>query len=291
MPRRFNPSQFRSELRRLEQKQRQAVNDYNREVRRVNAHNKRVVDDWNRRARAHNQRVRANRRRLANELARLMNKPTIKVRYTTYQASVNTLHQSFLRLENAAEQGVWIGDDMFDIAEAETANSVAVLNALLAEPVEHEVDDPALQQTSITTELSDISLDLDSRWQGALFALNPRNPDAARQFCTSARAILAAILDLKAPDKTVLAANPRAKLTDQGKVQRREKIYYCLTESGQHSYELADFVDDDINNVMELFGVFNPATHGSAGKYDMLQLSAIKTRVEGAIQFLHRIVT
>jgi hypothetical protein len=51
-----------------------------------------------------------------------------------------------------------------------------------------------------------------------------------------------------------------------------------------------DFVDADINNVMDLFGDFNPATHGEAGRYDLVQLAAIKSRVEGAIQFLHRIV-
>lgn len=51
-----------------------------------------------------------------------------------------------------------------------------------------------------------------------------------------------------------------------------------------------DFVEDDINSIMDLFGELNPATHGKAERYDLVQLGAIKTRVEGAIQFLHRIV-
>lgn len=41
---------------------------------------------------------------------------------------------------------------------------------------------------------------------------------------------------------------------------------------------------------MDVFGEFNPATHGSAGKYDLARLGALKTRVEGAILFLHRLV-
>ena len=53
-------------LRQAEQKQRQAVNDYNRKVR---AHNQKVhqaVDNYNREVRAYNARVRANRQRLNN---------------------------------------------------------------------------------------------------------------------------------------------------------------------------------------------------------------------------------
>jgi hypothetical protein len=50
-------------------------------------------------------------------------------------------------------------------------------------------------------------------------------------------------------------------------------------------------VDDDIDNVITLFDDFNSGTHGGAGCFDLAQLTAIKTRVEDAIQFLHRIVS
>lgn len=152
-------------------------------------------------------------------------------------------------------------------------------------------DDARLHETAITTELLDIDPDLDARWRGALFAFSPVNPDAARQFCTSAREVFARILDTNAPDQIVLAAEPNVKLTDDGRVQRREKIRYCLSRSGQESNELAAFVEEDVNEVMELFKLFNPATHGEAGAYDYVQLGRIETRVEGAIQFLHRIVS
>lgn len=42
---------------------------------------------------------------------------------------------------------------------------------------------------------------------------------------------------------------------------------------------------------MDVFKEFNPATHGPAGTYGLAQLGALKTRVEGAILFLHRLVT
>jgi hypothetical protein len=168
---------------------------------------------------------------------------------------------------------------------------VAVLNALLAEPAEEDRDDPGLRQTVIITELSEISADLNERWKGALFALSPRNPDAARHFCTSAREILETLLVTQAPDDAVKAADPNYLRTPNGSVSRRARIWYCLARSGHQSDALADFVDDDIDSVIALFDDFNNGTHGDAGRFDLGQLAAIKTRVEDAIQFLYRIVS
>lgn len=96
----------------------------------------------------------------------------------TYRSSVTTLRQSFTRLEAAADAADWVGsDELSDLSEAETANSVAVLNALLAEDlVEPARDDEiaALRSTVISDELRIIDADLDDRWRGALFSLHPR---------------------------------------------------------------------------------------------------------------------
>lgn len=303
MPRRMTPSQYASMLRQAEQKRRQAINDYNREVKRVNDHNqreakrvndhnRRVVDNYNRAVRAYNSQVRTNQQRLRHEIARLNSRQTVTVRYVTYQTSVQTLQRSFTRIEDAADRGVWAADaDLFDMAEGETANSVAVLNALQADPVEDDADDPGLRQTSIIGELSDISADLHARWGGALYALSPRNPDAARHFCTSAREILAALIESRAPDDAVKAADPNYPKTPNGTVSRRARILYYLALGGQQSDALADFIETDVDNVITLFDDFNSGTHGGAGRFDLVQLSAIKTRVEHAIQFLHRIVS
>jgi hypothetical protein len=42
-----------------------------------------------------------------------------------------------------------------------------------------------------------------------LFVLSPNNPDAARHFCTIAREVLTSLLDIAAPDSSVLASNPK----------------------------------------------------------------------------------
>lgn len=59
-----------------------------------------------------------------------------------------------------------------------------------------------------------VSEDLMNRWKGAVYALNPQNPDAARHFCTSTREIFTEFIEFKAPDNAVVQYNPNASKTD-----------------------------------------------------------------------------
>jgi hypothetical protein len=79
-------------------------------------------------------------------------------------------------------------------------------------------------------------------------------------------------------------------LTSQGKPTRRAKLAYFLHIKGISDASLEDFVERDLENVVELFQVFNDGTHGTAGKFDLGQLRAIKKRVENAMNFLGRII-
>jgi len=284
-------SQIQSQLRQVAARQQRAVDDYNRAVRKYNSGVRRAVDTYNRDVRAHNTKVRANRERLRRELTRLTASPG-STAYGYYQQSVVNLRQSFTRIEGAASAGRWSsGDDVYDLVEGETANSVLVLNALLGNVDETQgpqQDD--LQTSTIAAELSAFSAELVARWDGALYALHPKNPDAARHFCTSAREILSAIIEQVAPDEEVNAAGNAYPRTAEGKVTRRARIRYSLERGGIHDVDLEEFVDRDIENVLALFRDFNDGTHGSAGRFDLTQLTAIKRRVEDAVHFLHRIV-
>ena len=84
-----------------------------------------------------------------------------------------TVQRSFDRLD-VLGAGNFLENDLFTLSEGEAANSAAALNALIAaaEPSktsETEID--ALKQTTITSELSEFSTDLDQRWRGAIFSL------------------------------------------------------------------------------------------------------------------------
>ena len=138
----------------------------------------------------------------------------------------------------------------------------------------------------LTPILYAVSADLGDRWRGALYSLNPLNPDAARHFCSSAREIIARILDTKAPDSVVEASMPGRELTQQGTPSRRAKIRYFLRKNGMNQEELENLIETDMNNVVDRFHIFNKGTHGSAGAFNRSQLQAIRMRTEDGIMFL-----
>lgn len=284
MPRRITPSQLKSMVRRAERQQRQAFNAYNREVAQHNTKVKRAVDEYNREVDRHNARVRRDRQRLIGELRRLERQAS-STRYVPVQTSARALSQAYDRVDVEAESWTGAGPALADLAEAETANSAAAANALLGDQPEAEGEG-----TAINNELVEISEDLDKRWRGALFSLDSRNPDAARHFCTSAREILTRVIEFEAPDEEVLNAMPSCEKRDDGRPVRRAKIGYLLSKSGADHESLLDFVDTDVDDVLKLFRVFNDATHGEAGVFDLNALRALKRRVEGAIRFLSAIV-
>jgi len=292
MTRRISASQLQSKLRQAQRKTQQAIDKYNREVKRYNQQVKRVVDDYNREVRTYNSRVRANRQRIKRELAKLSGQPTKKTQYVVYRTSVNSLYEAYTHLEQQSETQNFDPryNRFLDLSERETANSLEVLSLLSGlEPDSAEASRE--QDATLLDELRKISDDLDSRWQGAVYALNPRNPDAARHFCTSAREIISQILELRAPDADVISSMPSCDRTDQGKPTRRSKLKFLLTRKGMLEDVLEEFVEQDMENIVQLFRVFNDGTHGSAGTFSFQQLNSIKKRVEDGIMFLAEIVS
>lgn len=290
MAKRINISQLRSKLRQIESQRRQAIARYNQKVRKYNqslCDLRAAIDRYNREVRSYNARRRQHYQRLQTELTRLRSRTS--TRHAEFRASVNHLHETYTRLERSASTRTLssVENYFLDLSEREAANSLGVLNALDADQLPEEQAE--FQRTAITDEVAVISEDLDARWRGALFALNPQNPEAARHFCTSAREIFVEILELKAPDDAVFAAMPNCQRTDRGNATRRSKMSYLFAQKGVGLAELADFANDDIGNVMELFELLNSATHGTAGRFNLPALGAIKRRVEDGLVFLSRL--
>ncbi|MCP1551684.1 MULTISPECIES: hypothetical protein [Methylorubrum] len=319
MVQRMTPSQYNAWLRQQEQKQRDAirkynqevdrvnrankaahekqVRDYNREVDRVNQHNKRLVDAHNREVRQENQRrknaiakynqsvrshnaqVERDRQRRLSALRALTTTHYVEVRDSSFDLSA--------RYDRVEAIGV-VNEDILAAAGRESSNSAAVAYALATDataPPESE------QDTGINDYLSDLSQDLLDRWRGALFALNPANTDAARHFCTSVREIFTEILSRWAEDKDVIAADANCEKTQQGTPSRRAKIRFLLKRKGADSPEMLGFVEKDIEDILQLFPVFNKATHGVAGTHSFSSLQALRQRVEGGIMFLATIAS
>jgi len=294
MARRYSASQIRNKIRQAQQKQRQEINKYNQAVRRYNRGAKNAVNKYNQAVRTHNARVRANRQRIKNELARLNRQSTTTktTRYVVYRTSVETLHESYTRLENYADSQKLEPryNRVLDLSERETANSLEVTNRILGDEKAGDTTAEELENAELLDSLRKISPDLDDRWNGAVFALNPLNPDAARHFCTSAREIITQILEIKAPNAEVFALIPTCDKTERGNPTRRSKIRYFLHRQGMSEDTLEDFIENDMENIVQLFRIFNDGTHGSAGTFDLPHLNAIKKRVEDGIMFLTEII-
>lgn len=287
MPQRVTPAQYNRRVAEHNRKVKQAVDKRNREIAAHNRKVKRAVDDYNRDVRAHNARVRSNRQRLSAEIARL-NRQRSTTRYVAVHTSTMALHTAYSHVDEHSELWNERGQELADLAEAETANSAHVTNILLGET---SADAEESEETSLTDELSSLSMDLHNRWEGARFAINPRNPDAARHFCTSAREVIVELINMRAPDATVLRAKPNCERGPDGKqVARREKIGYLLDQNDAGYEVLGDFVEANVNDVMNLFSQFNKGTHGEAGRFDILTLRTIKHRVEDSIRFLSTLV-
>jgi len=314
MTRRMTPAQFQSLLRQQQNDSVRRINqeidrvnrarkaaaekfvrDANREIERVNRHNKGVVDDYNRRARQRNQNAQVAVTKY-NNAVRTYNaqverdrqqrlialRSVVSSRYTEVRESTFELSERFERVERSAASTSH--PDLLALSEKEANNSAAVAEALVAD----ELDLPeSAQDTGILEYLAGFSQDLCDRWRGALYSLNPVNPDAARHFCTSVREIFTEILDKWADDQDVIEADANCELTpNRGTPSRRAKIRYLLKQKGADSPEMLGFVDKDIDDILQLFHVFNEATHGTAGKHGFTRLQTIRQRVEGGIMFL-----
>lgn len=279
MVRKISTSQLRSQLRRLESKQRTAINNYNR-----------AIKNYNIQVRKINNELRRNQQRIKSELSKLNSGLRIT---TTYSTSVRTLNVSYQRvtdnyevLENTNSKQ----EQLYDLIEQENANNLVVANTL-NNPNDTAEIEGSLNDSMIGDKLKILSPDLNDRWNGALYSLNPKNPDATRHFCTSSREIFTDIFDNYAHDEEVFNMFPNCDKTERGNATRRWKIKYFLNKKGIELKGADEFIDNDIDNILELYHILSDGTHGYAGRYTFIQLKAIKKRVEDGILFLCNIVS
>lgn len=279
MVRKISTSQLRSQLRRLESKQRTAINNYNR-----------AIKNYNTQVRKINNELRRNQQKIKSELSKLNSGLRIT---TTYSTSVRTLNVSYQRvtdnyevLENTNSKQ----EQLYDLIEQENANNLVVANTL-NNPNDTAEIEGSLNDSMIGDKLKILSPDLNDRWNGALYSLNPKNPDATRHFCTSSREIFTDIFDNYAHDEEVFNMFPNCDKTERGNATRRWKIKYFLNKKGIELKGAEEFINNDIDNILELYHILSDGTHGYAGRYTFIQLKAIKKRVEDGILFLCNIVS
>lgn len=280
MTKKLTPSQFKSKMRQLEQKQKRTIN---REINNYNRNVKKAINNYNAEVRKHNAKCRQNRQIIYNELRKL-NKSNVR---TSYTVSSRIMQQHYEDVGRVYYEGVSVIPEqniILDLIEQEQANSLITENYIEGNYVPEELP----EDIKIGDKLELVSGDLNKRWKGAIFALNPSNPDATRHFCTSTREIFTEFLEIKAPDEKVFAYNPRCQKTERGNATRREKIKYMMRNTKMDE-SVVSFVEADIKNVLELNQMLSGGTHGPAGKFSFNKLIQVKKRVEQGINFLFEI--
>jgi len=289
MPRKFNASQFKSQIRQAENKAKRDINrevqKYNSEVNKYNRNVEQAVNNYNRAVRQHNATVMQNRSKIQSELRKLNLSNSSTTAFRTSVFAVNESYQNVSVAHDNLVNPTPFQEYVFSSIEQENANNLETANVIIDDV--QPTTSYSLQDTKIMHQLSSISTDLDSRWKGALFSLNPSNPDAARHFCTSAREIFTQIFDSQATDADVFALFPDCDKTPDGKnATRKSKIRYFLHKKGFVDVNVEDFIENNIDNILKLFNILSAATHGKAGKYTSEKLATIKKRVEDGLVFL-----
>ena len=277
---RFNKSQVKSKIRHIQ-------NKYNQEMRKVERQINHKINEYNRAVKRYNSNLRKNQSKIKSELMKFQRNSTIRVSSSTYKISVINVNQSYDRLSQKYdfEDNSNRYRNFLEKIEEENANNLEVANVILNND-EINNEGYSLEENIVSNKLLNISEDLDNRWKGAIFSLNPKNPDATRHFCTSTREIFIQIIDTEAKDNDVIHAFPDCEKTNNGTVSRRSKIKYLLHKKGVNDIDIENFVHTDIENILSLLYELNGGTHGQAGKYSINQLKSIKKRVENGLNFL-----
>lgn len=290
MVKRISTAKLKSDIRKAERQTKKAVNDYNRQVRKTN----RLIDDYNREirkvthefnraAREYNAEVKKARRIINREIQRQSSSTRIVVT-TEYDKSAFSMLGDYAVVSNTYPEGIEVNsyqNEILDLVENEQANGLITTSSVFGSmPIEQNT-----KEIEIKRALASYSEDLADRWVGAIYSLNPDNPDATRHFCTSARELFTLFIEMNAPDDAVFRYNENAQRTDRGNATRKEKIRFMMRDSGLDE-SVVDFADSDIENILQLFRVLSDGTHGKAGRYTYQELMQIRRRVEHGINFL-----
>lgn len=265
------------------------IDQHNREVKKYNDQLNRNIDNYNREVRKFNSAQQAKRQNLQREVKKFNQSKSI-VSYSigySIRHSTEILESKYNDLENYAQTNQLHNNSslLVDYPTQEISNSVQLYNSFSGIDPGDYLEPSTLQRTLVEEQLYSISTELGKRWQGAIFSLNPQNPDAARHFCTSVREIFIQLIDLKAPDSNVLVSCPSCELHD-GRPNRRAKISYILSKKSLAFDSMQTFVESDIDDILGLFRSLNDGTHGSAGTFGVQQLLKLKKRAEDSIIFI-----
>lgn len=150
----------------------------------------------------------------------------------------------------------------------------------------HQLENYTQQETESTLEelLRNLNADLIVLLDGARQCLESKNPDKVRHFATSLRELFTHVLHILSPDNKVKNWSNSPEHYDKGKPTRRARLLYICRSLNYDPF--SDFLDKDINTVLEFLNLFQRGTHEIIPIYTDFQLKIMLVRMESTLRFL-----
>jgi hypothetical protein len=150
----------------------------------------------------------------------------------------------------------------------------------------HQLEKDIQQETESILEklLERLNVELIVPLNGARHSLESTNPDKVRHFATSLRELFTHVLHALSPDDQVKSWSNSPKHFDRGKPTRRARLLYICRSLNHDPF--SDFLEKDIDAVLEFLKLFQRGTHEIIPTYTDFQLKMMLVRMESALRFL-----
>ncbi len=172
------------------------------------------------------------------------------------------------------------------IAQAVTIQSDEFELDFELEEETHQVEKDVQQETESAIEelLGKLNVELKVLLHGARQSLESTNPDKVRHFATSLRELFTHVLHTLSPDDQVKNWSKSPTHYDRGKPTRRARLLYICRSLNHDPF--SDFLEKDIDAVLEFLKLFQRGTHEITPPYTDLQLKMMLRRMESTLRFL-----
>lgn len=215
-------------------------------------------------------------------------KYAVQKRFLEFTASYADLFQSY---ESQSTNITNVPPEACDIPPIEFFNATELLNSI-TDPKE-ELEETGGQvgvklrletEDALSSLISKLNNDLLKLLDGARQALVSDNPEKGRHFAISLRELFTHILHDLAPDTKVRAWTENPKYFSNRKPTRKARLLYICRDINHGPF--SDFIQKDIDAVLEFLNLFQRGTHKVIISYTDAQLLAMHIRMESAIRFL-----
>lgn len=172
------------------------------------------------------------------------------------------------------------------LAEAVTIQSDEFELDFEFEEETHQLEKYVQQDTESVLEelLGKFNVELMGLLHGARQSLESTNPDKVRHFAISLRELFTHVLHTLSPDDQVKNWSNSPEHYDRGKPTRRARLRY-ICRSLKHG-PFSDFIEKDIDAVLEFLKAFQQGTHGITHPYTDHQVKMMRVRMESTLRFL-----